>query len=100
MSPSLLRSLARLHPACTPLASRLQIVRRQGNGHRRLALHGSDGRVRHVVLQQNVNWPQHVSDERLLQLLRSFNRLLDLHPSSRSRNLAWYTPALLPVHTR
>lgn len=40
------------------IGSAVSIVRRQGNGHRRLALHGTDGRVRYVILQQNVNWPQ------------------------------------------
>jgi hypothetical protein len=43
---------------------------------------------------------QHMADERILQLLRAFNHLLNASPATRSRNMGWYTPSLLPVHTR
>jgi transformation/transcription domain-associated protein len=82
------------------IGSAVAIVRRQGNSHRRLALHGSDGTTRYMILQQNVAWAQHLADERLLQLLRAFNRLLDQQPVTRSRALHWYTPAMVPVHAR
>lgn len=37
------------------------------------------------------------SDERMMQLLRLLNRLLDKHPESRRRHLNFYTPAIVPV---
>ncbi|KAL6746236.1 hypothetical protein V8C86DRAFT_2445362, partial [Haematococcus lacustris] len=77
--------------------SGITIVRRQGSAHRRLMLHGSDGRVRHMIVLQSQNWLQHTTDERILQLLRGFNRLLDAQPQARSRNLQWYIPLLVPV---
>ena len=37
------------------------------------------------------------SDERMMQLLRLLNRLLDKHPESRRRHLSFHTPAIVPV---
>ena len=37
------------------------------------------------------------SDERMMQLMRAMNRLLDKHPESRRRNLAWHTPVIVPI---
>ena len=37
------------------------------------------------------------SDERMMQLLRLLNRLLDKHPESRRRHLTFHTPAIVPV---
>lgn len=36
-------------------------------------------------------------EERLMQVLRAMNRLLDRHPQSRRRHLAWNTPSIIPV---
>lgn len=33
-----------------------------------------------------------------MQLLRNMNRLLDKHPQSRRRHLAWHTPIIVPVY--
>lgn len=38
------------------------------------------------------------ADERMMQLLRNMNRLLDKHPQSRRRHLAWHTPIIVPVY--
>lgn len=46
----------------------VQVVRRAGSSHRRLSLHGSDGRVRYMVVQHSVQWVQHALDERILQV--------------------------------
>ena len=40
------------------------------------------------------------SDERMMQLLRQLNRLLDKHPESRRRHLSFHTPAIVPVWTQ
>ena len=37
-------------------------------------------------------------DERMMQLLRNMNRLLEQHPQSRRRHLAWHTPIIVPVY--
>lgn len=33
-----------------------------------------------------------------MQLLRNMNRLLEQHPQSRRRHLAWHTPIIVPVY--
>ncbi len=40
--------------------------------------------------------PQH-TEERILQLLRMCNRLLDRHPGTRKRALRYHTPLVVPV---
>lgn len=47
--------------------------------------------------QTGQNSTQGQADERLLQLLRLLNRLLERHPEARRRGLAWHTPAVVPV---
>lgn len=37
------------------------------------------------------------NDERMAHLMRAMNRLLDKHPQSRRRHLAWHTPIIVPV---
>ncbi len=58
---------------------------------------GSDGRARHMLVQTGQNNAQGTTDERILQLLRLGNRLLDAHPHSRQRALAWHAPVIVPV---
>lgn len=58
---------------------------------------GSDGRSRHMLVQTGQNNAQGTTDERILQLLRLGNRLLDAHPHSRQRALAWHAPVIVPV---
>eukprot|EP00897_Mesotaenium_endlicherianum_P005503 jgi/Mesen1/4981/ME000248S04265 len=72
------------------------IVRRHGSSHRRLTLVGSDGSSRHFLVQTSLT-PSARSDERMVQLFRVINRLLDKHKESRRRNLAFHTPIIIPV---
>ncbi|GFR40173.1 hypothetical protein Agub_g730, partial [Astrephomene gubernaculifera] len=73
------------------------VVRRHCTSYRRLVLLGSDGRARHMLVQTGQNNAQGTTDERIIQLLRLSNRLLDAHPQSRQRALAWHTPVMVPV---
>lgn len=155
------------------IGSNVGIVRRHATSYRRLALHGSDGKTVHFLVQTGQHWSntsgahhsphQHhlaapsmscvpsyttlflvflqkiqlgcssrfcgreggcqrmcklwaawsycmlrgcvlwavgagAADERMMQLLRNMNRLLDKHPQSRRRHLAWHTPIIVPVY--
>jgi transformation/transcription domain-associated protein len=72
------------------------IVRRHGSSHRRLTLVGNDGSQRHFLVQTSLT-PNARSDERMVQLFRVLNRLLDKHKESRRRHLAFNTPIIIPV---
>jgi hypothetical protein len=48
-------------------------------------------------VQTGQNSSQGQADERMMQLLRLLNRPLERSPESRRRNLAWYTPIIVPV---
>jgi hypothetical protein len=50
-----------------------------------------------MLVSTGMNWTQGLAEERLMQLLRLMNRLLDKHPDSRRRLLAWHTPVMIPV---
>lgn len=73
------------------------VVRRHCTSFRRLALIGSDGRTRHMLVQTGQNLAQALTDERIVQLTRLLNRLMDAHPHARARNLSFHTPAIVPV---
>ncbi|KAK9813189.1 hypothetical protein WJX72_010368 [[Myrmecia] bisecta] len=81
------------------IASNVAIVRRHGTSQRRLTFVGSDGSSRQFLVQTGQHWFNigGASDERMMQLLRSLNRLLDKHPESRRRHLAWHTPVVVPI---
>jgi hypothetical protein len=49
------------------------------------------------ALQTGQNSSQGQADERMMQLLRLLNRPLERSPETRRRNLAWYTPIIVPV---
>jgi transformation/transcription domain-associated protein len=49
------------------------------------------------LLQTGQNSSQGAADERMMQLLRLLNRLLERSPESRRRLLAWHTPIIVPV---
>ncbi|BDA47386.1 probable transcription-associated protein 1 [Coccomyxa sp. Obi] len=82
------------------IGSNVGIVRRHATSYRRLALHGSDGKTVHFLVQTGQHWSNTsgAADERMMQLLRNMNRLLDKHPQSRRRHLAWHTPIIVPVY--
>lgn len=50
-----------------------------------------------MLLQTGQNSTQGAADERMMQLLRLLNRLLERSPESRRRLLAWHTPIIVPV---
>lgn len=79
------------------ISSNVAIVRRHSTSFRRLAFVGSDGRTRHMLVQTGQNSSQGMADERMMQLLRLLNKLLDKHPESRRRLLNWHTPVIVPV---
>ncbi len=79
------------------ISSNVHIVRRHATSFRRLAFIGSDGRTRHMLVQTGQNSSQGMADDRMMQLLRGLNKLLDAHPESRRRCLSWHTPISVPV---
>lgn len=82
------------------IGSDVHIVRRHGSSYRRLKLYGSDGHARYFLVQTpgTGHWSATgTSDERIMQLLRMFNRLLHRHPESRKRQLAFHTPAIVTI---
>lgn len=71
------------------------IVRRHGTCHRRLTLVGCDGKQQHFLVQTSLT--PNRADERVVQLMRHLNRLLDKHKQSRRRHLQFHTPVVVPV---
>lgn len=57
---------------------------------------GNDGSQKHFLVQTSLT-PSARSDERMVQLFRVLNRLLDKHKESRRRHLAFNTPIIIPV---
>ncbi|XP_008795100.2 transformation/transcription domain-associated protein-like [Phoenix dactylifera] len=78
------------------VGSDIPIVRRHGSSFRRLTLIGSDGSQRHFIVQTSLT-PNARSDERMLQLFRVLNKMLDKHKESRRRHLSIHTPIIIPV---
>ena len=76
------------------------VVRRHCTTYRRLTFWGSDGRARTFLVQTGQHWYSATGspDERVAQLLRSFNDALADRPAPRARGLAWTTPAAIPVY--
>ena len=63
---------------------------------------GTDGRTRHFIVQTGQHWhgSSGSAEERMMQLLRLVNGLLDKHPESRSRKLAAHAPIIVPVYSQ
>eukprot|EP00239_Pterosperma_sp_CCMP1384_P010828 CAMPEP_0197867066 /NCGR_PEP_ID=MMETSP1438-20131217/44556_1 /TAXON_ID=1461541 /ORGANISM="Pterosperma sp., Strain CCMP1384" /LENGTH=398 /DNA_ID=CAMNT_0043485685 /DNA_START=424 /DNA_END=1620 /DNA_ORIENTATION=+ len=72
------------------------IVRRHGSGPRRLAFVGRDGKE-HLFLVQTTTSPFARTDERLIQLMRHFNHMLDKHKQTKRRKLFFHTCTVVPV---
>jgi transformation/transcription domain-associated protein len=77
------------------IAPDVQIVRRHGTCHRRLTLVGYDGKEQHFLVQTSLT--PNRADERVVQLMRHLNRLLEKHKQSRRRHLLFHTPVVVPV---
>eukprot|EP00210_Caulerpa_lentillifera_P007000 g6694.t1 len=82
-------------------SSEIEIVRRQGSATRRLALYDSEGRKTYFILQNSPTSGQPVTPgERIHQLMKLLNRLLNKHHQCRSRFLSFFTPIFVPVWNR
>ncbi len=46
------------------------------------------------------HWHAGSAEERMMQLLRLINGLLEKHPESRSRKLAAHAPIIVPVYSQ
>jgi transformation/transcription domain-associated protein len=57
---------------------------------------GSDGLVKQFLVQTSLTLSAR-SDERMVQLFRVLNRLLDKHKESRRRHLSFHAPIICPV---
>ncbi len=64
---------------------------------RRLGIRGRNGRVYHFLVQSSLP-KQARAEERILQLLRSINTLLDRSPQARARGLALSLPRMAPLN--
>jgi len=74
----------------------VEIVRRNYSSHRRIVMHGSDGKARYMLLTSQGAAP---SEERVLAFLRNANAtLLASHPESRRRGLAFVAPNSLTIY--
>jgi transformation/transcription domain-associated protein len=76
----------------------VEVVRRAGTSHRRVAFVAEDGRVRHFLATPVGSLiPAGRGEERLLALLRTLNGMLEASPEARRRGLAFAAPALIPI---
>ncbi|OBZ88491.1 Transcription-associated protein 1 [Choanephora cucurbitarum] len=74
----------------------VEIIRSYGNCCRRLTIRGNDGTL-HPFLVQNPVARQFRREERLMQLFRMLNYILERRKESRMRNLQFHLPAIVPL---
>ncbi|KAI8099099.1 uncharacterized protein BX664DRAFT_310101 [Halteromyces radiatus] len=74
----------------------VEVVRSYGNCYRRLTIRGHDGSL-HPFVIQNPAARQFRREERLMQLFRLLNNVLERRSESRVRNLAFHLPAIVPL---
>ncbi|KAI8368238.1 uncharacterized protein BYT42DRAFT_123486 [Radiomyces spectabilis] len=74
----------------------VEVVRSYGNCWRRLKIRGHEGSI-HPFVIQNPAARQFRREERLMQLFRILNNVLAKRKESRSRNLAFHLPAIVPL---
>jgi transformation/transcription domain-associated protein len=74
----------------------VEIIRSYGNCYRRLTIRGHDGTI-HPFLIQNPVARQFRREERLMQLFRMLNYILERRKESRMRNLVFHLPAIVPL---
>jgi transformation/transcription domain-associated protein len=70
----------------------VRVVRRACSSSRRIAITGNDGQIKHFLVMGQQNSGQGSGEERIGQLLRAANALLDSHPESRRRDLKFAAP--------
>ena len=89
---------ASARPRLLRFGADVAVVRRHGTSHRRLAFVGSDGKTRFfLVTPFGSLTPAARGEERVMQLLRAFNGMLDAHAETRRRGLLFVAPAVVPV---
>ncbi|CAO3644378.1 unnamed protein product [Mucor hiemalis] len=74
----------------------VEVVRSYGNCFRRLTIRGHDGSV-HPFVIQNPAARQFRREERLMQLFRIMNSVLERKKESRMRNIKFHLPAIVPL---
>ncbi|KAK4510703.1 uncharacterized protein ATC70_005136 [Mucor velutinosus] len=74
----------------------VEVVRSYGNCFRRLTIRGHDGSL-HPFVIQNPAARQFRREERLMQLFRILNGVLERKTESRARNLRFHLPAIVPL---
>ncbi|KAG1474893.1 hypothetical protein G6F56_000065 [Rhizopus delemar] len=74
----------------------VEIVRSYGNCYRRLTIRGHDGSL-HPFLIQNPVARQFRREERLMQLFRLLNYIIEGRKETRARNLSFYLPIIVPL---
>ncbi|KAI8983535.1 hypothetical protein BDB01DRAFT_850672 [Pilobolus umbonatus] len=74
----------------------VELIRSYGNCYRRLSIRGHDGSIHPFVIQNPVA-RQFRREERLMQLFRMLNYVLERRKESRIRNLVFHLPAIVPL---
>ncbi|CAO3646013.1 unnamed protein product [Mucor fragilis] len=74
----------------------VEVVRSYGNCFRRLTIRGHDGSL-HPFVIQNPAARQFRREERLMQLFRILNGVLERKKESRARNLRFHLPVIVPL---
>jgi transformation/transcription domain-associated protein len=74
----------------------VEVIRSYGNCFRRLTIRGHDGSV-HPFVIQNPAARQFRREERLMQLFRILNSVLERKKESRMRNIKFHLPAIVPL---
>ncbi|KAI7899883.1 uncharacterized protein BX663DRAFT_576399 [Cokeromyces recurvatus] len=74
----------------------VEVIRSYGNCYRRLIIRGNNGTL-HPFIIQNPVARQFRREERLMQLFRMLNYILERRKESRVRNLAFHLPAIIPL---
>ena len=70
----------------------VRVVRRACSSSRRIAITGNDGQVKQFLVTGQQNSGHGSGEERVGQLLRAANSLLESHPESRRRDLKFAAP--------
>ena len=84
------------HDRLDRFLSEVELVRWHKSFHRCLTMRGSTGHLAHFLIQTSLN-PYAPSDDRVLQLQRVFNRLLEKNKQTRKRHLAFHVSAMSPL---
>ncbi|CAO3698502.1 unnamed protein product [Rhizopus microsporus] len=74
----------------------VEIIRNYGNCFRRITIRGHDGSL-HPFVIQNPSARQFRREERLMQLFRLLNGVLERKKDSRMRNLDFHLPQIVPL---